>query len=74
VVNGGLATLLATEFLQRELGLRVQSLTARHIAPLYVNRPLTIHAPELTSPEFQVQLLDDCGAVAADIGITLDEL
>jgi 3-methylfumaryl-CoA hydratase len=74
VVNGGLATLLATEFLQRDLGLRVKSLSARHLAPLYVNRPITIHAPDLTLPEVQVRLLDDTGTLAADLGITLDEL
>lgn len=74
VVNGGLATLLATEFLRRDLGLRVKTLTARHLAPLYVNRPLTIFAPDLTAPEVRLHLLDEGGSVAAELGITLDEL
>lgn len=74
VVNGGLATLLATEFLRKDLGLRIKSLSARHLAPLYVNRPLTICAQDIAAPEVRLHLLDEDGAVAAEVGITLDEL
>ena len=61
VVNGGLATLLATEFLRRDLGRHLTSMSARHLAPLYVNRPMTIRwqpgAPGLGN----LFLLDDSG-------------
>lgn len=68
VVNGGLASLLATEFL-RELGLRPASMTARHMAPLYVNRPLT-----LLVAEAKVLILDEEGALAAELVMTFDDL
>jgi 3-methylfumaryl-CoA hydratase len=42
VVNGGLATLLVTEFLTNDLGLEITDIKVKHIAPLYCNRLLTI--------------------------------
>jgi 3-methylfumaryl-CoA hydratase len=42
VVNGGLATLLMTEFVRNELGLNLTEIKVKHLAPLYCNRPLTI--------------------------------
>lgn len=74
VVNGGLATLLATEFLRQDHGLRVKTLTARHLAPLYVNRPLTISAPDLTNAQANMLLIDCDGIVAAELVISFDEL
>lgn len=68
VVNGGLASLLALEFL-RDLGLRPASMSARHMAPLYVNRPLTI-----LSTESKVLILDDEGVLAAELVMTFDDL
>lgn len=44
VVNGGLSTLLLTEFLRCELGVQPTSLAARHVAPLYCGRPVTLAA------------------------------
>ena len=41
VVNGGLATLLATEFLRTDMGLVPLHLKTRHMAPLYCGRPIT---------------------------------
>ena len=41
VVNGGLVTLLATEFLRNDLGVRPRTLKTRHIAPLYCGRAIT---------------------------------
>lgn len=70
VVNGGLATLLATEFLRRDLGRKIGTLSARHMAPLYVNRPLTI----VVSEPAKVLLLDDAGTLAAELVITFDAL
>lgn len=74
VVNGGLATLLATEFLRNELGRKIKSLTARHLAPLYVNRPMTIFAPDLTDAQANILLMDCDGIVAAELMINFDEL
>jgi 3-methylfumaryl-CoA hydratase len=42
VVNGGLATLLLTEFMRNDLSLKITEIKVKHIAPLYCNRPLTI--------------------------------
>ncbi|NBZ89585.1 hypothetical protein [Stagnihabitans tardus] len=68
VVNGGLASLLALEFL-RDLGLRPASMSARHMAPLYVNRPLT-----LLVADARVLILDDEGVLAAELVMTFDDL
>lgn len=74
VVNGGLATLLATEFLRRDLGKTLKALVARHLAPLYVNRPMTILVPMLTNNEASVTLIDCDGRVAAELAVTFDDL
>jgi 3-methylfumaryl-CoA hydratase len=74
VVNGGLATLLATEFLRSDLGLALTSLSARHIAPLFVNRPMTIHFQRQVESAGQVLLLDSDGILAAELAVTFDEL
>jgi 3-methylfumaryl-CoA hydratase len=74
VVNGGLASLLATEFLRVDLGKTVKTLSARHMAPLYVNRPLTILMTEPGEIGAKVLLLDDAGVVAAELGVTFDDL
>jgi len=68
VVNGGLASLLALEAL-RDLGHRPASMTARHMAPLYVNRPLTI-----LFTDSKVLILDDEGVLAAELVMTFDDL
>ena len=40
VVNGGLVTLLATEFLRTELGIVPADLKTRHMVPLFCGRPI----------------------------------
>lgn len=68
VVNGGLSTLLATEFLRTERGVAPRALRARHMAPLYCDRPLTLRAePEATG--WRVRILDDAGCLAAELEI-----
>jgi 3-methylfumaryl-CoA hydratase len=74
VVNGGLATLLATEFLRIDLGKTLKTLTARHLAPLYVNRTLTIFVPEPTDRDARVTLIDCDGIVAAELTVSFDDL
>jgi 3-methylfumaryl-CoA hydratase len=46
VVNGGLTTLLLTEFIRTNLGLTLTDMKVKHIAPLYCNRPLILTAEE----------------------------
>jgi 3-methylfumaryl-CoA hydratase len=42
VVNGGLATLLMTEFIRNDMKLDLTEIEVKHVAPLYCNRSLTI--------------------------------
>ena len=44
VVNGGLATLLLTEFLRRDVGVVPAAIKVRHVAPLFCGRPITLAA------------------------------
>jgi 3-methylfumaryl-CoA hydratase len=44
VVNGGLATLMLTEFIRTELKIEIKDLTVKHIAPLFCNNTMTITA------------------------------
>jgi 3-methylfumaryl-CoA hydratase len=46
VVNGGLTTLLMTEFLRLGLGVTPARLSAKHKAPLYCSRPMTVTASQ----------------------------
>jgi 3-methylfumaryl-CoA hydratase len=59
VVNGGLATLLLTEFLRRDLGCTPSAaLKVRHLAPLYCNRPITLTARR-EPDRWRLRALDD---------------
>ena len=42
VVNGGLVTLLMTEFLRGEFDVEPKSIRIKHTAPLFCNRPVTL--------------------------------
>jgi 3-methylfumaryl-CoA hydratase len=44
VVNGGLTTLLVTEFVKNNLALEITDIKIKHLAPLYCNKLLTITA------------------------------
>jgi 3-methylfumaryl-CoA hydratase len=62
VVNGGLATLLLTEFMRTDLGINLKEIKVKHIAPLYCNRPLT-----LTFENDELKIYDDNNVVAVEI-------
>ena len=47
VVNGGLSTLLLTEFLRLDLGVVPAAIAVRHVAPLYCNRAITLSAEQV---------------------------
>lgn len=66
VVNGGLATLLLTEFLRRDLGATPAALQVRHLAPLYCNRPITL-AADRVGPRWQLKAFDDRHRQAVDM-------
>lgn len=65
VVNGGLSTLLLTEFMQTELGVVPTELTVKHIAPLFCNRPLTLTANQ-SEAGWQLSIFDDTNQVAVE--------
>ncbi len=62
VVNGGLATLLMTEFARNVLGLNLTEIKVKHLVPLYCNRPLTI-----VSEENELKIFDDKNNIAVVI-------
>lgn len=73
VVNGGLVTLLMTEFLRRELGVIPSALTVRHLVPLFCGRPITMLAKRLER-KWQVQAFDHRSTLAVDMEVEIHEL
>lgn len=68
VVNGGLATLLLTEFLRRDLGVQPAALKVRHLVPLYCNRPVTLAADRIGERWF-LKAYDDRHRLAVDMEV-----
>lgn len=68
IVNGGLITLLVTEYLRTELGANITKLKTRHTAPLYVDRKMTITADQ-TKSGWMVTVYDDAGIQAVLIEV-----
>jgi 3-methylfumaryl-CoA hydratase len=68
VVNGGLATLLLTEFLRQDLGVTPAALTVRHVAPLYCNRPVTLTADPVDG-RWQLKAFDDQHRLAIEMAV-----
>jgi 3-methylfumaryl-CoA hydratase len=68
VVNGGLATLLLTEFLRRDLGVRPAALKVRHVAPLFCNRPITL-AADRQGERWHLKAFDDRHRLAVDMEV-----
>ncbi|MBO0934513.1 FAS1-like dehydratase domain-containing protein [Fibrella aquatilis] len=66
VVNGGLSTLLLTEFMRTELGCEPTELTVKHMAPLFCNRPLTLTA-NYGETGWQLRVYDDINRVAVTV-------
>ena len=74
VVNGGLCTLLLTEFLRQDLGITPAALTVRHLAPLYCNRPVTLTAdpePDAADRRWQLKAFDDQNRLAVEMEVQL---
>ena len=71
VVNGGLATLLMTEFLRRELGASPVTLKVRHMAPLYCDRPITLTARREPG-QWRLTALDDKYLSAVEMEVEVE--
>jgi 3-methylfumaryl-CoA hydratase len=69
VVNGGLATLLMTEYLRRDLGVVPTAIKTRHVAPLFCNRPFTLTA-DPKGAHWQLRAFDDGNRLAIDMEVT----
>lgn len=67
VVNGGLATLLLTEFL-REQGVVPVGLSARHLVPLFCGRPVLLGLDEHEG-RTTLRAFDDAGQAAVEIEV-----
>jgi len=70
VVNGGLATLLLTEFLRCDLGVKPAAITVRHVAPLFCNRSLTLAADQV-GEAWRLKAFDDRDRLAVDMEVTV---
>jgi 3-methylfumaryl-CoA hydratase len=73
VVNGGLATLLLTEFLRKELGVSPSTIKARHVAPLFCGSPITMVVNKSES-KWQLQAYDNRSTLAVDMEVEPHEL
>jgi 3-methylfumaryl-CoA hydratase len=73
VVNGGLTTLLMTEFARTNLGITPKRLSVRNNAPLLCNQP--IHLTQMERDGHRaIVALDDMGRVAAEMEFETDDL
>lgn len=68
VVNGGLITLLLTEFLRRDLGVVPSGLKVRHVAPLFCGRPITLTANR-EGEGWRLHAYDDRNVLAVDMEV-----
>jgi 3-methylfumaryl-CoA hydratase len=70
VVNGGLATLLLTEFLRLELGATPAAIAVRHVAPLYCDRRITLAADQAAAG-WRLRAFDDKNRLAVEMEVTV---
>ena len=73
VVNGGLATLLLTEFLRKDMGITPSTIKARHVAPLFCGSPITMVVNKIDS-KWQLQAYDNRSTLAVDMEVVPHEL
>jgi 3-methylfumaryl-CoA hydratase len=66
VVNGGLTTLLLTEFIRTDLRLEVTDIKVKHIAPLFCGHTMTI-AAERGETNWQLKVFDNNNVVAVEM-------
>jgi 3-methylfumaryl-CoA hydratase len=70
VVNGGLATLLLTEFLRTELKIVLKDIKVKHIAPLFCSHTMTITA-ESEGTNCKLKIFDNNNALAVEADVNL---
>jgi 3-methylfumaryl-CoA hydratase len=68
VVNGGLATLLLTEFMRTDLGLVITEIKVKHVAPLFCGRKMTLYT-EGSPINGQFKIFDENNAVAVEMNV-----
>jgi 3-methylfumaryl-CoA hydratase len=68
VVNGGLTTLLLTEFIRMDLGFQIKDIKMKHIAPLYCGRNITL-AANRSETGWQLTVFDDNNIVAVTMEV-----
>jgi 3-methylfumaryl-CoA hydratase len=73
VVNGGLTTLLMTEFAQTIATGTIKRLAVRNTAPLFCNRPIQL-AHTVRDGRHAILALNDAGCVAAEMEFEIDDL
>jgi 3-methylfumaryl-CoA hydratase len=66
VVNGGLATLLLTEFIRIDLGFKITDIKVKHIAPLFCGHTMTL-AAEPGETNWQLKIFDNNNTVAVEM-------
>lgn len=66
VVNGGLTTLLLSEFAREDLGLVIRSLKMKNVAPLFSGRLMTLTA-DRKCDGWRLAAYDDNGQLAAEM-------
>ncbi|MFM0295035.1 hypothetical protein P0D71_35055 [Paraburkholderia sp. RL17-383-BIF-A] len=66
VVNGGLSTLLLTEFARNELELNLRSFTMKNAAPLFCGRQITL-AADCQGEKWRLRAHDETGKIAAEM-------
>ncbi|MEY4934749.1 MAG: hypothetical protein RIS64_1108 [Bacteroidota bacterium] len=66
VVNGGLTTLLLTEFIRTDLALEMTNIKVKHIAPLYCGRKMTL-AANRTETGWQLNVFDENKVIAVEM-------
>jgi 3-methylfumaryl-CoA hydratase len=70
VVNGGLATLLLTEFLRTELKIVLKDIKVKHIAPLFCNQAMTITA-DCEETNCKLKIFDNNNVLAVEADVNL---
>jgi 3-methylfumaryl-CoA hydratase len=73
IVNGGLVTLLLTEFLRNEIGVKLSALRVRHLAPLYCGSPITMVANQVNS-KWLLQAFDNRSILSVDMEVETHDL
>jgi 3-methylfumaryl-CoA hydratase len=72
VVNGGLATLLLTEFLRIDVGIMPREIKVRYLVPLFCGRAITMTAVHLGGM-WHLKAFDDTANLAVDMEVTPNE-